>query len=113
MPNTNSNSISVYAIDQATGSLIPGTTVATGTWNPYSITVDPSGRFAYVADDVSNVWVYAIDQATGALIPGTTVTVGTRPLYVNVDPSGRFAYVANTGSNNVSVYAIDRTDWKR
>jgi 6-phosphogluconolactonase len=32
---------------------------------------------------------------------------GTKPSSVSVDFSGKFLYVVNSGSNNVSVFAID------
>ena len=45
---------------------------------PLSVTVDPTGRFAYVAnissDDIS---VYIIDQTTGTLTAGTPVSSGS------------------------------------
>ena len=43
------NTISVYTINQATGALTAGTAVAAGS-DPYSVTVDPSGKFAYAAN---------------------------------------------------------------
>ena len=46
---SNSNNISVYTINQATGALTAGTAVAAGSY-PISITVDPSGKFAYAAN---------------------------------------------------------------
>ena len=72
--------------------------------------IDPSGRFAYVANVVSaNVSVYTINQTTGALTAGTPVAAGGQAAYVTVDPSGRFAYVANYTGNTVSVYTINQT----
>jgi len=45
--------------------------------------IDPSGRFAYMADRSSyTIFVYTIDQTTGALIAGTTVAAGIDPDYV-------------------------------
>jgi len=74
----------VYTIDQTTGALTAGTAVAAGIY-PTSVTVDPSGRFAYVANYYSdNVSVYTIDQTTGALTAGTAVAAGTSPASVAV-----------------------------
>ena len=76
----------------------------------HSVTVDPKGRFAYVANTRDNtISVYTIDQTTGALITGTAVAAGTTPYSVTVDPSGKFAYAANLASNTISVYTIDQT----
>jgi YVTN family beta-propeller protein len=62
-----SNTISVYAIDVHTGALTPIGNMATGTL-PKSVAVDPSGKFAYVANNFSNsISMYTIDATTGAL----------------------------------------------
>ncbi len=75
---------------------------------PHSVTVDPSGQFAYVANTGSkNISAYAIDSSTGALTNPTTVAAGTNPYSVTVDPTGKFAYVANTGDNTISAYVIE------
>ncbi len=75
---------------------------------PFSITVDPSGKFVYVANDLSdNVSQYTIGP-DGSLTPMTTPTVpaGSGPFSITVDPSGKFVYVANDLSDNVSQYTI-------
>ena len=108
--NADSNDVSVFTIDPATGALSEVGTPVTAGLSPQSVTVDPSGRFAYVANrNSNNVSVFTIDSSTGALTPGTPVGAGNRPVSVTVDPSGRFAYVANLISNNVSVYSINST----
>jgi 6-phosphogluconolactonase (cycloisomerase 2 family) len=77
-----SATISVYTINQITGALTAGTAVAAGT-APYSVTVDPSGKFAYVANEGSaNISVYTINQTTGALTAGTAVAAGSGPISV-------------------------------
>jgi YVTN family beta-propeller protein len=113
--NQGSDDISAYAIDARTGALVEvaGSPFAAGT-GPESISVHPSGKFAYVANFGSsgvpgNISAYAIDAGTGALseITGSPFAAGTLPVAVAVDPSGRFAYVANNLSGDVSAYAID------
>src|SRR5882724_4686220 len=103
--------VSMYTIDVTTGALTSIGTIAAGS-NPVSVAVDPSGKFAYVANLNSNdVSMYTIDVTTGALTaiaPGA-IAAGSNPRSVAVDPSGRFAYVANGGSNSVSMYTIDVT----
>ena len=71
----------------------------------------PSGRFAYVANFISdNVTTFSINQSTGALTGvGTEVAVGDGPILVTVDPSGRFAYVANNISDNVTTFNINQS----
>ncbi len=81
--------------------------MAAGT-TPFSITVDPSGKFAYVANYGShNISVYVINPTTGTLTAGTTVAAGLGVASVTVDPSGKFAYAANAGFSNISVYTIN------
>jgi 6-phosphogluconolactonase len=66
--NIGAGSVVVYTIDSTTGALtaIPGYVFRT--WGqPISITIDPTGRFLYTANQVSNsVNAYTIDS-TGAL----------------------------------------------
>ena len=70
------------------------------------MTVDPSGRFAYVANHGDDtVSAYTINSSTGALraISGSPFAAGNHPDSVTVDPSGRFAYVANNCVSSVIV----------
>lgn len=72
------------------------------------LALDPTGRFAYVGDVVSNVVLtYAGDTKTGALTSIGSVAAGMFPVSISVDPSGRLAYVANQNSNNLSMYSVD------
>jgi 6-phosphogluconolactonase (cycloisomerase 2 family) len=107
---TTSNDVSAYTLNAMTGALsaVAGSPFAAGS-NPSSVTVDPTGRFAYVSNQASrDVRAYAIDTATGALasigVGGITAGVAHE---VTVDPSGRFVYAANGESDSVSAYAID------
>jgi 6-phosphogluconolactonase (cycloisomerase 2 family) len=97
----------MYNVDSKSGALASIGTIAAGT-TPFAVTVDPTGRFAYVANQTSNdVSMYSIDPKSGALTAlGTVPTTGTDPVSITIDTSGKFAYVANQ-INNVSVYAID------
>ncbi len=97
-------------------------TTMTGTVDPQSIAVDPTGKFAYVAnvgcDDgiVGYVSMYTINSTTGALAvigpPASSQDSGTNS--VIVDPLGKFAYVANFGDDfdsdgSVITYTINAT----
>src|SRR5260370_18843310 len=65
-------------MEAATGALSSiGTPVAAGI-QPQSVIVDPSGRFAYVANNASsNVSMYTIDATTGVLTSiGPAVAAG-------------------------------------
>ena len=109
--------VSAYTINGSTGALraIAGSPFAAGN-TPDSVTVDPSGRFAYVANydpssSLGNVSAYTINSSTGALRPvaGSPFAAGRLPISVTVDPSGRFVYVANYYGDNVSAYTINRS----
>jgi 6-phosphogluconolactonase len=98
--------VSTYSIDAATGALGLVGTISAGI-DPVSVVVDPTGKFAYVANSGSNnISMYTVDATIGTLT-FTGVLAGTGPLAVT--PGGKFAYAANSGSNNVLMYAIDAT----
>ncbi len=100
--------VSAYSIG-VNGALtpVPGSPFAAG-FEPFSVAVDPMGKFAYVANGGDNtVSAYSIG-ANGALtpVPGSPFAAGSSPGSVAVDPTGKFAYVANGGDNTVSAYSI-------
>jgi len=110
--------VSAFTINVTTGALTPvsGSPFAVGK-SPYSVAVDPSGKFVYVANDdryaeglrPGTVSAFTIIAATGALTPvsGSPFDVGDGPTSVTVDPSGRFLYAVNRLSTNVSAFKID------
>jgi len=91
--NLASNDVSAYAIDPPTGALThiscgtPGTAGCVGTTEPTNfaagrganaVAIDPTGKFAYVANlDSNNVSAYTIDAA-GKLTPISCGAVGTQ-----------------------------------
>jgi len=125
--------VSMYTINPTTGALASiGPPVPTNDEFTDSVTVDPSGKFVYVASsgdvwdiDFGSVVTYAINPTTGALTPTTgginaTGINGTPELFnsVAVDPSGKFAYAADGGAfpagsfggdSSVSMYTINST----
>jgi DNA-binding beta-propeller fold protein YncE len=112
------NSISQYTIG-ATGALTPMSPAAVpdyplGTYlvsDPVCVTVDPSGKYAYVANQ-NNYTVASVSQfkigANGALtfMSPDAVAGGKGPHSVAVDPSGKYAYLANADDIVVSQYTI-------
>jgi len=83
--NRADNKVSMYKIDQITGVLTPNTpaTVATGS-TPFYVTVDPSGRFAYVSNENdSTVTIYGLNSQ-GILSAVGTAPTGTTPATVAV-----------------------------
>ena len=118
--NRDSDSVSAFVIDAATGTLAPisGSPFAT-VLHPVAVAVDPAGRFAYVAGVayVSGMFqgavaAYAIDPGSGALAPiaggGVSSPVGI--LSLTVDPTSKYVYVTNGafGDSRVSVFSIDQ-----
>jgi 6-phosphogluconolactonase (cycloisomerase 2 family) len=96
--------------------------IETGGVGPVSMAVDPTGKFAYVANEgcgypfPSDVSMYTINPVDGTLTsaPPRVTTGDYFADLVAVDPSGRFAYVVDNGlfdvdqfSGGVSTYAIN------
>ena len=105
-------SVAEFVIAPTAGALTPLEKIAAG-GRSISVAVDPSGMFAYVVNkseppgSAGNISMYTIDGGTGALASMATVTAGTDPVSIAVDRAGKFAYVTNSGSNDVSMYAIN------
>jgi 6-phosphogluconolactonase len=121
--NNRSGRISQYSIQGATGVFgqSPISTAAAAT-SIVSVAVEPRGRFVYAVNEVpydvatgttppGNVFAYSLDASTGALTaaPGSPFPTGKSPKAIAFDPGGNFAYVANYASQDLSIYAIDRT----
>jgi 6-phosphogluconolactonase (cycloisomerase 2 family) len=112
--NMGAGTISAYSINGSTGALTSigadvTTDITTNNSQPRSIAVDPSGKFAYVANGNSgNVAQFTIGKK-GALTPMTpaTVTAGAGAFSITTNPTGKFVYVANASANTVSAYTIN------
>jgi 6-phosphogluconolactonase len=86
-------------------------TIAIGSVSPESVAVDPTGKFAYVANSTTdNVSMYTVNTTTGILTPNGMIAAGSNPVSIVVHPSGKFVYVANDTeifTSNLSIYKID------
>ena len=131
--NDGNGYVFIYSINPTTGALtsigppVPINDILTN-W----VTVDPFGKFAYVASsgnywavDFGSIVVFAINPATGALTPTSGGITGTgangTPGYFNsvaMDPTGKFAYAGDGGafpvgtyggSSTISMYTVDST----
>jgi YD repeat-containing protein len=103
------NQVSVYSINQQTGSLteITGSPFPAGN-SPAQIVVHPSGNFVYVANSgEGTVSQFSVNLSTGALTAVGKVSVGPINLEapLALSPSGQFAYVLNPAS--VLAFSID------
>jgi 6-phosphogluconolactonase (cycloisomerase 2 family) len=79
--------ITFFTVDQLTGTLTAGTPVSAG--SSRSMTVEPNGRFAYVADSGDIVRFFSIDQITGVLTATTTVATGGNPFSIAIVESAQ------------------------
>jgi 6-phosphogluconolactonase len=115
-------SLSAYTLNPTTGALTFTEMISggcPGLCAPWSVAVDPSGKFAYVANEggfaPTGVSMFTINATTGALTSTGTVTAVGRAFSVAVDPTGKFAYVTNSSnsspgeSNSVSMYTMNAT----
>ena len=80
----------------------------------HSINVDPSNRFALVADlGLDKVLVYRLDLTAGKLIPNdepwAALRPGAGPRHLSFHPTGRYAYVINELDSTLTGFAYDET----
>lgn len=113
--NHYSDNVSAYAIDASTGALteVKGSPFGTS-YGPYGVAIDPSGKFAYVANNGAagkpgSVSAFTLNPHTGVLVPvqGSPFAAGTNPLAAAIRPDGKYLYVLNYNSADVSVFAIN------
>ena len=109
--------VSMYTINPTTGALASiGPAVPTDGFGvyPWSITIDPHGKFAYVINEMHST-VTAFDyDAVGALHPLQTISTLPKTFAgentaaeIEVHPSGKFLYASNRGHDSIAVFAID------
>jgi 6-phosphogluconolactonase len=80
--------------------------------HPHSINVDPSGRFAIVADlGLDKVFVYRLDAERGTLSPNdppfARVAPGSGPRHFAFHPDGRHAFVINELAASITAFNWD------
>lgn len=78
----------------------------------HSITLDPTNRFAFVADlGIDKVMVYRLDLEGGTLPPHTPPSVeveaGTGPRHMAFHPNGRYAYLITEMGNAIITFTYD------
>ena len=109
-------SVSMFTINQTTGALTPTSPARVLTGGiPFQVLVAPSGKFAYVVNNLSGgkvtdgVYQYAVNSTSGVLTQNTpaAVAAGNAPTAIAVDPTSRFAYVVNRLDNTISMYTVD------
>jgi len=72
--NRGHNSIAVFSVDKASGTLKAAGTVPTGGKTPRFFTLDPTGKFLFAGNQDSNtVTVFRVDRSTAKLTPAQTL----------------------------------------
>lgn len=118
VPDLGADRIFVHRLDPATARLerdaAPAAVAAPGA-GPRHLDFHPSGRFAYVCNELDlTVTAYAVDAATGALavlhslptLPAGAPREGASTAEILVHPSGRSLYVSNRGHNSIAAFAV-------
>jgi len=108
----------VYRFDQAKGRLVPNDPAFAGVdagAGPRHFTLDPSGKFGYVINELgSSISAFSYDAKAGIL--HTVQTISTLPqdfkgkndtAEIVVHPNGKFLYGSNRGHDSIAVFAID------
>ena len=110
--------VMVYRFDASSGTLAPHdpphVTAKRGS-GPRHFAFHPSGRFAYVLNEMgSSVTAMAYGAAAGRLTPLHTVTMlpegfdgKNTGAEVTVHPSGRFVYASNRGHDSIAIFRVD------
>jgi 6-phosphogluconolactonase len=107
-------SVTVYALDRATGTLsalqtittLPEGYAARNTCSQIHLTA--SGKFLYVANRGHNsIAGFAVDAATGYLSSVGQVPTEAVPSAFCLDPAGRFVFAAGTASGRLASYRIN------
>jgi 6-phosphogluconolactonase len=78
----------------------------------HSINLDPTERFALVADlGLDRIVVYQLDRETSKLVlndpPFAPLEPGSGPRHLEFHPNGRFVFVINELSSTITVFAWD------
>jgi 6-phosphogluconolactonase (cycloisomerase 2 family) len=118
--NDTDATISMYTANSCTGALtaMNPATVPTGVdngFNAESMSIDPTGRFLYVANlgsnatDAATISMFTINPNTGMLTATSPAQVPTGFFPQGIAASTTFVYTANSDDNSVSMFTIDTT----
>lgn len=106
---TESKGIYAYEFDSDTGELTPKG-VAAETPDPSWVSVHPSGKFLYAANEAgkaSTVSAFAIDAKNGKLtLLNQLPSFGEDPCYLSFDRTGKYVLVANYSSGTIAAFPI-------
>jgi DNA-binding beta-propeller fold protein YncE len=110
-----SNNTVPFHISQADGSISAVNGGVGADHQPVSVTLTPDGDWAYIAyqniGGPGTIGLYAVDTQTGALVPPASPFLdGIEPLDQRIDVTGGFLYTANSGTDTISVFALQSAD---
>lgn len=83
--------------------------------HPHSITLDPDGRFAFVADlGTDKIMIFIIDLENGKLEPAGSpfaqVAPGAGPRHLAFHPNGQLLFAINELNSTITSFSYDRAD---
>lgn len=110
---SNGKGIYLFEMDQQTGALTL-LKLAAAVASPSWLSLHPSGRYLYAANEVTNfdgasgsISAYAVDRASGDLrFLNTVSSEGGGPAYISTDANGRYVFVANYAGGSIAVLPI-------
>ncbi|HLJ15762.1 MAG TPA: lactonase family protein [Bryobacteraceae bacterium] len=111
----NGQGIYLFRMDLSTG-VLTLIKVASTVPSPSWMQIDPSGKYLYTVNEISNfngttsgsVSAFSINRSTGDLTFLNVVSSqGAGPAFLSVDPLGKFVFVANYGGGSVAVLPIE------
>lgn len=118
--NYNARTLSLFTVDSLAGELTAaacdgGTgncASGSGGGTPTALVFGSSGRYAYVANEVTNrLSTFSVDLASGALSYLSDIaTGGNGPSSLRLHPNGQYLYLAHQGSSDIGIYAINPSD---
>jgi 6-phosphogluconolactonase len=109
----NGKGIYLLEMDRATGELTP-MKLAAESRNPSWLSLDPSGRYLYSVNEVTDyegrggsVSAYAVNRESGDLqLLNVVSSEGAGPAHLSVQASGKYVLVANYNNGTVAVLPI-------
>lgn len=110
IPCRDADTIESFAIDWATGELVPWITTLTGD-APSALVIDESGSYLACLEETSSaVAVYGLDPLSGVpvLLPAGLNDLGSGATTLALDPSGEHVFVGGLAGATLRAFALDR-----
>ena len=106
---TDSKGIYAFEFDPDSGTLT-AKGVAAETRDPSWVVIDPTGKFAYAANEAgkqSTITAFAIDPQSAKFMQLNQLPAsGQDPCHMSFDKTGKYLFVANYSSGNVVVFPV-------